>query len=619
MDALDQLSADTVHLIAHGEIDLILGPPGTGKTTTLSRAVCATALARGADSMRITSFTTTAAHAIADAAHQQARGDANAIVPGAFISTLHSFGFKAIRADGMEVALDPKVLDDWNSTAPSEWRITPDARRSSPDMAADTGMMTGEGDIETAATGDKLLAALDVMRATLTPEVDWPPTLRGFSERWEDWKNANSAVDFGDMIQLPLARALDGEAMPGHPEVLVVDEAQDLTPAEIALALAWARAGKAKAVFAGDDDQAINEWRGGNVDPLLRLGLDADGNRRDDMVLNERVLEQSYRIPASVHAAALRWIERVSSRRAKDYHPREETGQIYTSGLTLSDVRLVDAIAADVHAGKSVMVLASCGYMLLPLINKLRAEGIPFHNQFRPAEARWNPLRPAARGLGTPERLYRYLLLNPDLAPREGIDEYGAPYTEERHRLWTGDDVRAWWPMLSARAAGMATGVKNMVETMPAGTVPYELIAAMFKPQPGIDDEATNLGRCVTPDLEWFLANTVKSYETKLAYPATVARKFGPAALDETPLVTVGTIHSVKGGGADVVYLSPDLSTAAATTWHKGGPDRDQTIRQFYVALTRAVEKVVVLQNNTRYGVTRRLLVPADLEVRDAA
>jgi superfamily I DNA/RNA helicase len=56
----------------------------------------------------------------------------------------------------------------------------------------------------------------------------------------------------------------------------------------------------------------------------------------------------------------------------------------------------------------------------------------------------------------------------------------------------------------------------------------------------------------------------------------------------------VGTIHSVKGGEADVVYLFPDLSQAGAAQYASMGTARDAVIRQFYVGATRAREKLYV-------------------------
>ncbi len=62
------------------------------------------------------------------------------------------------------------------------------------------------------------------------------------------------------------------------------------------------------------------------------------------------------------------------------------------------------------------------------------------------------------------------------------------------------------------------------------------------------------------------------------------------------PQVMIGTIHSVKGGQADVVYLFPDLSQAGDAQYNRGGASRDSVIRQFYVGATRAREKLYLCQ-----------------------
>ena len=56
--------------------------------------------------------------------------------------------------------------------------------------------------------------------------------------------------------------------------------------------------------------------------------------------------------------------------------------------------------------------------------------------------------------------------------------------------------------------------------------------------------------------------------------------------LVEEPPVTLGTIHSVKGGEADVVYVFPDLSQAGYQEWCLHGEGRDSVFRLFYVAMT---------------------------------
>ena len=65
--------------------------------------------------------------------------------------------------------------------------------------------------------------------------------------------------------------------------------------------------------------------------------------------------------------------------------------------------------------------------------------------------------------------------------------------------------------------------------------------------------------------------------------------------MTEPPRITVGTVHSVKGGESDVVYVAPDLSRAGYDSW-VDRDTRDQVVRVFYVAMTRAREKLVLLR-----------------------
>ena len=62
--------------------------------------------------------------------------------------------------------------------------------------------------------------------------------------------------------------------------------------------------------------------------------------------------------------------------------------------------------------------------------------------------------------------------------------------------------------------------------------------------------------------LDWWRDRVTADLAERVKYPADIAARRGPRALLETPKVVVGTIHSVKGGQADVVYLFPDLSQA---------------------------------------------------------
>ena len=101
-------------------------------------------------------------------------------------------------------------------------------------------------------------------------------------------------------------------------ELLIVDEAQDLVP------LQWDMVSKLESnsknvYYAGDDDQAIYEW----------MGVDARQfasrcNQSDKMI----VLDQSFRVPSSVHQEADRIIRNAAGRIDKEWNAREEEGHV---------------------------------------------------------------------------------------------------------------------------------------------------------------------------------------------------------------------------------------------------------------------------------------------------
>ena len=104
--------------------------------------------------------------------------------------------------------------------------------------------------------------------------------------------------------------------------------------------------------------------------------------------------------------------------------------------------------------------------------------------------------------------------------------------------------------------------------------------------------------------LEWWQARVNADLRPRVQFPALVATKRGPQALAQVPQVIVGTIHSVKGGQADCVYLFPDLSQAGDAQYRRDGPPHDSVIRQFYVGMTRAREKLYICGRESSMAVT---------------
>ena len=58
----------------------------------------------------------------------------------------------------------------------------------------------------------------------------------------------------------------------------------------------------------------------------------------------------------------------------------------------------------------------------------------------------------------------------------------------------------------------------------------------------------------------------------------------------------------MKGGEADVVYLFPDISPQSYEGIQRGTEGRDAVIRQFYVGMTRAKDKLYLYYAKERYG-----------------
>jgi superfamily I DNA/RNA helicase len=94
--------------------------------------------------------------------------------------------------------------------------------------------------------------------------------------------------------------------------------------------------------------------------------------------------------------------------------------------------------------------------------------------------------------------------------------------------------------------------------------------------------------------LDWWGTYLAPEFRKRVKFPTEVAMLRGLQTLRLTPKVVVGTIHSVKGGQADVVYLFPDLSKAGDAQYRQCGPPRDSVIRTLYVGATRAREVLYV-------------------------
>ena len=327
------------------------------------------------------------------------------------------------------------------------------------------------------------------------------------------------------------------EGTPPPMDVLIVDEAQDL--AELNWRLVDMLAAHADKTFiAGDDDQAIYEWNGARPQRFVQY--------RGESV----VLDQSYRIPSLVHPLAERISQRIISREPKKYKPRKEKGSVNK----VSSVELL-----PLHKGQW-LVLASCDYMLTDAskgynVRKyLIDNGYPFmHSHFR-----YVP-RKMMSAISVWERLSN----------------------EEEITLGELDDLYSHLGKAGVKR-GFLTQVSQALNK-----------AQMLTLQEIID----NYG----------LREECLGKEWKEVFQMSIdveRRSFIERAADNEedlhgePRIVISTIHQAKGGEAENVAVYLDLSKAQKRS---SILQPDGLHRQFYVAITRTIENLYLIQAQDDY------------------
>ena len=150
-------------------------------------------------------------------------------------------------------------------------------------------------------------------------------TLYLLAEELKKYKKEKGLKDFTDLLE----QFIDKESHNKF-EVLFIDEAQDLSYLQWQMVRTIWKKSK-KTYIAGDDDQAIFQWAGADIDHFIALKEEVD---------EIKVLEQSYRIPGGpIHELSQRIIANVSNRYDKVYKPRDELGVLkYHSDVTQVDM-----------------------------------------------------------------------------------------------------------------------------------------------------------------------------------------------------------------------------------------------------------------------------------------
>jgi len=280
--------------------NIILGPPGTGKTKTLLDIIDA-ALKRGVSPEKIgfVSFTKKAVTEAKDRACEQFNYSQDDLP---WFRTLHSMAYKLLRIQWGEMMQVGNYVDFGNMIGERvNYRYSPDSTIYE--------MPHGAQLLAVDQYARSIIQPVDKAWETLDSDTDQHECIR-FSKAYKQYRDVQALMDFTDLLE----RYLKNGRVPAL-SLLLIDEAQDLS------ALQWRvvnklASGALDVYIAGDDDQAIFRWAGADVEHFIGL----QGNCT--------VLGQSWRLPRNIHTYALKMLSEMGNRREKAFHAVEEDGYV---------------------------------------------------------------------------------------------------------------------------------------------------------------------------------------------------------------------------------------------------------------------------------------------------
>ena len=340
---------------------------------------------------------------------------------------------------------------------------------------------------------------------------------------YRQYKEVRSLLDFTDLLE----QVLNFPDRLPRLDVLIIDEAQDLSLLQWRLVEQLALRAQ-RCFLAGDDDQAVYTWAGADVNSFLHFPGDV------------KILDQSYRVPARIHALANRVVTRIRNRQPKVWKAREEDGSI----SYYNDYQQVDISKGN------WLILASANYMLTDMYDWIKGQGLLFERYGQRSVSEsilvavlgWEKLR---KGGEVPfhvvKGIYKYL---------------DGAHVKHGHKMLRTADQAAMYTL------------------------------ALLQEKHGL----------LCTDI-WHKALT-KISEDRRDYLVSLLRR-NTKLTGHVP-IKLSTIHGAKGGEADNVLLMGDLSTKFAKEYSKNSDDIN---RLLYVGITRAKQTLhFVLPKNEQKG-----------------
>jgi superfamily I DNA/RNA helicase len=292
-------------------------------------------------------------------------------------------------------------------------------------------------------------------------------------------------------------------------------------------------------VYAGDYQQAIFRFAGASPEVFQQLKADW-----------AKPLTQSYRVPRAVLNHAMDVISKATDCRQFDYKPREgDEGEFF--GLCGDP---------DLSLDGSHMIICRYRAQAATWAKELLKHGIPFKNEYRTTEVGWNP---CSSKIWSQAQTYLRLVNGQSVDGRElrellsGVKVSGNMVRGEKEETISRIDGSRFYSVFDLY------DMKGMHQSFLATQKPLEDV---------------------------FNKSKVTAYELLKKLWGTPEKILTP------PQITVGTIHSVKGGEADNVWIEGRMGKGQVRRSYYGPETaRNDEIRIAYVAVTRSRRRLGIV------------------------
>lgn len=314
-------------------------------------------------------------------------------------------------------------------------------------------------------------------------------------------------------------------------DVLFVDEAQDLSRLQVNLILQWAQR-TVSTILIGDADQAIFRFSGAEPEVFRDLQHEWHEN-----------LTQSYRVPPKVHEYAQRMIRQVRGREDVVYKPYLEKYKGYVDYTGEPDLSL-----EGTH-----MILSRCNYQAHIWIDYLVNQNMLWHNPYKPDDYALNPCSTSA---WRASKTYR--------------DFFGGNIIKLNDFKNMADKIIA--------KDNLKRGSKKAIADL-----------EMFDYPDGID--IFDMGNMGFTD-EFMTGKKPLNEVMNLKGKVTALIDSDESVFEKQPNVIIGTVHSVKGGEADHVWIDCSMPPSVYQATITEEEYFFDEIRILYVAITRAKQGI---------------------------